>query len=89
MKIQAGIVIFLLVALVALEVSSEFRNWDPTPVAITAPPAEFGVTPTGAGQYVMRASKKIFYCVRNKCTSIQLIAAPKQNDDAPAEKSGD
>jgi hypothetical protein len=45
----------------------------------------FSVTPVSDGQYVMRASDKIFYCVNNRCTGIQLITAqPRAQAQTPA-----
>lgn len=73
--VQGGIIIALLLVLVAIGVKAEFVD--------TAPPVDsattrFSVTPIGAGQYVMRAREKIFFCKGNQCTGIKLINAPGQ-----------
>ena len=83
MKIQAGIIVVLLGILVALEVRSEFQIGTNTePVATPSVQTEFSVTSTGEGQFVMRANDKIFFCVNNRCTGIQLITAPKTAEQA-------
>ena len=74
-SVQGGIIIVLLSLLVAIGVKAEFTN--------TAPPIDpavtrFSVTPVGAGQYVMRARDKIFFCKGNQCTVIKLINVPGQ-----------
>jgi hypothetical protein len=54
-----------------------------SPTAVDQP--GFSVTPVSDGQYVMRASDKIFYCVNNRCTGIQLITAqPRAQAQTPA-----
>lgn len=79
MNIQATLIIVLLILLVVLGVRGEWRALSApgeAPAATTLPPPAFSVTPVADGQYVMRASDKIFYCVNNRCTGIQLITAP-------------
>jgi len=72
---QGAIIIGLLTLLVAIGVKAEFDD--------TAPPINpaatlFSVTAVGAGQYVMRAREKIFFCKGNQCTVIKLINVPGQ-----------
>jgi hypothetical protein len=72
---QGGIIIGLLTLLVAIGVKEEFVD--------VAPPIDpaatlFSVTSVGAGQYVMRAREKIFFCKGNQCTVIKLINVPGQ-----------
>jgi hypothetical protein len=83
MKVESAIIIVLLAGLVALEARSEWRASQAAAKAAAAPEQpEFSVTTTGGqGQYVMRASDKIFFCVNNQCTGIQLVPTPAQ---APA-----
>ncbi len=72
---QGGIIIALLSLLVAIGVKAEFVDAAP-PVDPTV--TRFSVTPVGAGQYVMRAREKIFFCKGNQCTVIKLINVPGQ-----------
>ncbi len=75
MNLQGGIIIALLSVLVAIAAKAAFMDTDPTS---DAGPIGFAVTPIGAGQYVMRAGEKIFFCKGNQCTGIKLIATPGQ-----------
>ncbi len=75
MNTQAWIVIALLGVLVGLSVRSEFAGGAPALPEEVKQAAEFSVTPIAQGHYVMRANDKIFYCVSNKCTGIQLMTA--------------
>ncbi len=75
MNIQAWIVIALLGVLVGLSVRSELASPAPVLPDAAQQAAEFSVTPIAQGHYVMRANDKIFYCVSNKCTGIQLMTA--------------
>ena len=75
MNTQAWIVIALLGVLVGLSVRNEFASAAPALPAEATQAAEFSVTPIAQGHYVMRANDKIFYCVSNKCTGIQLMTA--------------
>ena len=84
MNVQAGFIIALLSVLVAVAVKTAFMDTDPA--ASDAAPIGFAVTPIGAGQYVMRAGEKIFFCKGNQCTGIKLIATPGQ---APAQQSNE
>ena len=70
---QGGIIIGLLTLLVAIGVKAEFVDMAPP---IDPGPTRFSVTPVGAGQYVMRAREKIFFCKGNQCTVIKLINVP-------------
>ena len=81
MNVQGGIIIALLSVLVAIAGKMAFM--ETSPAGDTAP-VGFAVTPIGAGQYVMRAGEKIFFCKGNQCTGIKLIATPGQ---APAQQS--
>lgn len=72
---QAWIGIALLAVLTALAVKNEVAAGETAAVAPEVNTAEFSVTPIAEGHYVMRANNKIFYCVSNKCTGIQLINA--------------
>ena len=81
MNVPAGIIIALLSVLVEVAVKTAFMDQDP---ASDAAPIGFAVTPIGAGQYVMRAGEKIFFCKGNQCTGIKLIATPGQ---VPAQQS--
>jgi hypothetical protein len=84
----------LLIVLVALAARSEWRAITQDAAALqtatptnptTNPSGEFSVTAVADG-YVMRANKKIFYCVKNRCTGIQLIN-PAQNKPKPAAEA--
>lgn len=72
---QGAIIIGLLTLLVAIGVKAEFVDTAPRldPAATL-----FSVTAVGAGQYVMRAREKIFFCKGNQCTVIKLINVPGQ-----------
>lgn len=89
MNVQATLVIILLLVLVGLGIRSEWRAMNPPaqpePAATASDQPGFSVTPVSDGQYVMRASDKIFYCVNNRCTGIQLITAQSRaQNQAPA-----
>ena len=87
MNVQATLITLLLVGLVTLSAISEWRAWNAAPAAIQP---EFSVTSVAEGQYVMRADDKIFYCVNNRCTGIQLIAVPQNNGArTPAPENGE
>lgn len=93
MKIQATLVIVLLVILVALMTISEWRAMSTTsssvaPATTTKGPSEFSVTAVADGQYVMRANNKIFYCVNNRCTGIQLINPNPKKPAAATDEGG-
>ncbi|TDJ37022.1 MAG: hypothetical protein E2O54_16145 [Gammaproteobacteria bacterium] len=75
MNVQGGIIIALLSVLVAIGIKTSFLDTSP---ANDSAPAGFTVTPIGAGQYVMRAREKIFFCKGNQCTGIKLITTPAQ-----------
>jgi hypothetical protein len=81
------LIIILLLVLVGLGLRAEWRASAATPGpaadTVAAEPG-FSVTPVADGQYVMRASDKIFYCVNNRCTGIQLITAAPRTQ-APAQ----
>jgi hypothetical protein len=86
-NVQATLIIVLLLVLVGLGLRAEWRATSaeagPAAETMAAEPG-FSVTPVADGQYVMRASDKIFYCVNNRCTGIQLItAAPRTQGAAP------
>jgi hypothetical protein len=95
LKIQATLVIVLLVVLVALVATSEWRAMNSTPSTMATPvsqptgPNEFSVTAVADGQYVMRANNKIFYCVNNRCTGIQLINPVQEKPAAAVDEAGD
>jgi hypothetical protein len=87
---QATTAIVLLIVLVALAARSEWRAVTHNAAAsqavtTTNPVGEFSVTAV-VGGYVMRANKKIFYCVKNRCTGIQLIN-PTQNKPKTAAEA--
>ena len=86
LKVQAGIVIVLLAVIAALQISSRWSgmNTQATPTGATPPPA-FSVTSTGEGQYVMRANDNIFFCVNNRCTTIQLITGTQTSEQPAAQ----
>ncbi len=75
MNVQGGIIIVLLSVLIAIGIKTSFVDTGP---ASDSAPVGFSVTPVGAGQYVMRAREKIFFCKGNQCTGIKLIATPGQ-----------
>ena len=86
MNMQAGIIITLLAVLVAVELVGDWPSLTGSTAAATpAPPPAFSVTSTGEGQYVMRANDNIFFCVGNRCTTIQLITATASQQAQPAE----
>jgi hypothetical protein len=73
---QGVIIIGLLSLLVAIGVKVEFVDAAPPPINPAA--TLFSVTAVGAGQYVMCAREKIFFCKGNQCTVIKLINVPGQ-----------
>jgi hypothetical protein len=80
MNAQSGAIITLLAALVGLELWSKLRDLNSPEVPAQAPPPAFSVTRTGDGQYVMRANDNLFFCVNNRCTTIQLIVGRPENE---------
>jgi hypothetical protein len=85
---QGGIIIALLTALVVLEGWGLWPDISGTAATAAPQPPAFSVTSTGEGQYVMRANDNIFFCVGNRCTTIQLITA-QQKPQQPAGPAGD
>jgi len=83
-NVQTALIIFLLILLVGLGARSEWR----TSTSASANQTEFSVTAVAEGQYVMRADDKIFYCAGNRCTGIQLVAAPQNASRPAAPESG-
>ena len=93
MYIQATSAIILLIVLVAFAARSEWRAVTQEAVTLQAatndnPNGEFSVTAVADG-YVMRANKKIFYCVKNRCTSIQLINPTQNKPKSATEESAE
>jgi len=85
---QGGIIIALLAALVIIEGWGLWPDISGAATPAAPQPPAFSVTSTGEGQYVMRANDNIFFCVGNRCTTIQLITAQQKNQQ-PAAPAGD
>ncbi len=65
------VVIALLLLLIAHAAYSEWRRHASS---VAPEPPAFSVDQVGDLQYVMRVNQSIYYCVGNKCTTIQDVS---------------
>lgn len=69
------IIVILLLVLIGHQAFTEWRGRHaPAGTAQAVPETQFSVTTVGDFQYVMRINQNIFYCVSNKCTTIQDVS---------------